>query len=100
MNYMVIHEELKRGGWRTIVPDVPRCTATGVKIETRERSAERNLRKRLASLIKAGKNLPSDSKKTVRLKRTVKRCYVHFIAVSPVDETGLEGLPNKLGGAH
>jgi hypothetical protein len=41
MNYMVIHEELKAGGWRTIVPDIPRCGATGVKLKTRERSAER-----------------------------------------------------------
>jgi len=91
MNYMLIHEELKRGGWITIVPDVPRCTATGVKIETRKRSAERNVCKHLASLILAGKSLPSDRKKTVRLKRTVKRCYVHFVAISPVDETTLTG---------
>jgi hypothetical protein len=85
MNYMVIHEELKRGGWRTTVPNVPGCTATGVKIETRKRSVERNVRRHLASLIIAGKSLPSDRKKTVRLKRTVKRCYVHFVAITQVD---------------
>jgi len=81
MNYMVIHEELKSGGWRTVVPDIPHCGAAGVKFETRMRSAERSIRKRMASLIKAEKELPEDTSKTVRLKRTVKRCYVHFVNI-------------------
>ncbi len=83
MNYMVVHEVLKRGGLRTIIPDLPRCGATGVKVETRKRSAERNIKKHLASLVKAGKELPRDAAKTVRLKRTVKRCIVHFVHVAP-----------------
>ena len=91
MNYMVIHEELKSGGWRTIVPDIPHCGATGVKLETRKRSAERNIRKHVAALIKADKRLPLDVAKSVRLKRTVKRCFVHFIQVKPVDEPELAG---------
>jgi hypothetical protein len=86
MNYMVIHEELKRGGLRTIIPDLPQCAATGAKIETRKRSAERNIRKHLASLIKAGKQLPKDAEKTVRLKRTVRRCFVHFVRFTPIGE--------------
>jgi hypothetical protein len=87
MNYMVIHEQLKAGGSRTIVPDMPRCTAvTGVKFESRKHSAERNVRKRAASLIKANKGLPKSTTKTVRLKRTVKRCYVHFVQIAPIGE--------------
>ncbi len=81
MNYMVIHEELKSGGWRTIVPDLPRCSATGVRLETRRRSAERNVRKHIAKLIKTHIGLPEDMTKSVRLKRAVKRCFVHFVNI-------------------
>jgi predicted RNase H-like HicB family nuclease len=91
MNYMVIHEELKAGGWKTIVPDLPGCRATGVKFETRRRSAERSIRKYVASLKKAGKCLPMDSTKTVRLKRTVTRCIVHFVKINSLVEPKLRG---------
>jgi hypothetical protein len=91
MNYMVIHEELKAGGWRTIVPDIPRCGAAGVKFETRKRSAERNIRKHVASLIKADKGLPKDTTKTVHLKRTVRRCFVHFVQINPLIQPKLAG---------
>lgn len=91
MNYMVVHEELKRGGLRTIIPDLPHLNATGVKVETRKRSAERNIRKHVASLIEAGKRLPKDTTKTVRLKRTVRRCFVHFVQINPVGILEPEG---------
>jgi predicted RNase H-like HicB family nuclease len=91
MNYMVVHEQLKRGGWRTIVPDIPRIDATGAKFETRRRSAERNVRKHLTALAQADKRLPKDSKKIVRLKRTVKRCYVHFVSFAASSESETAG---------
>jgi len=91
MNYMVIHEELKAGGWRTIVPDLPRCSATGVKLETRMRSVERNIKKHLSALASADKRLPRNTKKIVRLKRTVKRCYVHFVRFTKTSESQLSG---------
>jgi hypothetical protein len=85
MNYMVVHEQLKAGGWRTIVPDMPRCAAvTGVKFESRKHSAERNVINRASVLIKANNELPKSTTKTVRLKRTVKRCYVHFVHIDPI----------------
>lgn len=87
MNYMVIHEQLKSGGWRTIVPDIPRCGATGVKIETRRRSAERNIKKHVAAIAKVKNELPKDTIKSVRLKRTVRRCFVHFVEVNPTGGT-------------
>ena len=91
MNYMVIHEELKAGGWRTIVPDIPRCGATGVKLETRKRSAERNVETHIAGLIEAEKRLPKDTAKTVRLKRTVRRCFVHFVSINQICKSELAG---------
>ncbi len=84
MNYMVIHEELKAGGWRTIVPDIPNCRVTGVKFETRKRSAERNIKKHVASLINAERRLPKDMTRNIRLKRTVRRCFVHFVQIPTV----------------
>jgi predicted RNase H-like HicB family nuclease len=86
MNYMVVHEELKRGGWRTIVPDMPLIDATGARFETRRKSAELNIKKYLTTLMKADKQLPKDVKKVVRMKRTVKRCYVHFVSFSASDK--------------
>ena len=91
MNYMVIHEQLKAGGWRTIVPDIPRCGATGVKFETRKRSAERNIARYAAALTKAKKELPKNITTSVPLKRSVNRSFVHFVHIASLGDFKVAG---------
>lgn len=79
MKYMVIHERLKNGNWRTFVPDVPGCKASGVKPETRMRTVTKDVLKHLNRLVARGEPLPKSVTTVLHMKRTVSRCYVHFI---------------------